>query len=162
MLAEETNSGRTGRSVDSSLERMQLKVTGLDGGFALRGGVQRAPCASGADRHRMERQSRGYGIGRAGFRRRCTRPFPVHTPLVFDLIDTWKSRSVARCTYFAGPPDGTVHTTRPREMRRRLEDAGYSGFRCPSHHPSRCQKPEEEKEPGLPDDARPAVPEAGN
>jgi len=29
VLAEETNSGRTGRSVDSSLERMQVKVTGL-------------------------------------------------------------------------------------------------------------------------------------
>ncbi len=39
---------------------------------------------------------------------------PVHTPLVFDLIDTAAARPSRRCTYFAGPPDGTVHTTRPR------------------------------------------------
>jgi len=39
----------------------------------------------------------------------------VHTPLVFDLIDTRKARSIARCTYFAGPPDGTVYAKRPAD-----------------------------------------------
>ena len=46
VLAEETNSGRTGRSVDSSLERMQVKVTGLHCRLALRGRLQRPPRAA--------------------------------------------------------------------------------------------------------------------
>jgi uncharacterized protein (DUF2126 family)/transglutaminase-like putative cysteine protease len=124
VLAEETSSGRTGRSVDSSLERMQLKVTGLskDSRFAVACNGRRVPLlASGTD-----------GEAVAGIRYRARRlsatlhpTIPIHTPLTFDLIDTWKHRSVARCTYFAGPPDGTVHTTRPRDMQeaaaRRLE-----------------------------------------
>jgi uncharacterized protein (DUF2126 family) len=114
VLAEETNSGRTGRSVDSSLERMQVKVTGLTAGsrFVVSCNGRRVPLVpTGVP-----------GEAVAGIRYRARRlsaslhpTIPVHTPLVFDLIDTWKNRSIARCTYFAGPPDGTVHTTRPRD-----------------------------------------------
>jgi uncharacterized protein (DUF2126 family)/transglutaminase-like putative cysteine protease len=124
VLAEETNSGRTGRSVDSSLERMQLKVTGLTTGsrFVVACNGRRVPL--------MPTDMEGEAV--AGVRYRARRlsaalhpTIPVHTPLVFDLIDTWKNRSVSRCTYFAGPPDGTVHTTRPRDAEeasaRRLQ-----------------------------------------
>jgi uncharacterized protein (DUF2126 family) len=38
---------------------------------------------------------------------------PVHAPLVFDMIDRWKSRSIARCTYYVGSPDGRLYTGRP-------------------------------------------------
>ena len=114
VLAEETNSGRTGRSVDSSLERMQVKVTGLTAGsrFVVSCNGRQVPL--------MPTNIAGEAV--AGVRSRARRlsaalhpTIPVHTPLVFDLIDTWKNRSVARCTYFAGPPDGTAHTTRPRD-----------------------------------------------
>jgi uncharacterized protein (DUF2126 family) len=47
---------------------------------------------------------------------------PVHTPLTFDLIDTWKGRSVGRCTYYAAPPDGSIYIGRPadaEEARKR-------------------------------------------
>jgi uncharacterized protein (DUF2126 family) len=64
----------------------------------------------------------------AGIRYRARRLYatlhptiPVHTPLVFDLIDTWKERSIARCTYFAGPPDGTVYTKRPADAAKAQE-----------------------------------------
>ncbi len=50
VLAEETNSGRTGRSVDSSLERMQVKVTGLPAASLIPGGMQRTQSAAGRDR----------------------------------------------------------------------------------------------------------------
>jgi uncharacterized protein (DUF2126 family) len=56
---------------------------------------------------------------------------PVHTPLVFDIIDRWKERSIGRCTYHAGPPDGRTYTARPvnageAEARRleRFQDSG--------------------------------------
>jgi uncharacterized protein (DUF2126 family) len=74
---------------------------------------------------------------------------PVHTPLVFDVIDTWKGLSVARCTYFAGPPDGRVHTTRPRDAEearaRRLER-----FQVSADGPEAMEVPAEEKNPMYP------------
>jgi uncharacterized protein (DUF2126 family)/transglutaminase-like putative cysteine protease len=148
VLAEETNSGRTVRSVDSSLERMQLKVTGLTAGsrFVIACNGRRAPLVpTGTE-----------GEAVAGIRYRARRlsaalhpTIPVHTPLIFDLIDTWKNRSVARCAYFAGPPDGTVHTTRPRDAEearaRRLQRFQVS------EPPSELMlSPEEEKNPTFP------------
>ncbi len=112
VLAEETGSGGTGRSVDSSLERMQVKLTGLADGsrYVVACNGRRVPLtATGSP-----------GETVAGIRYRARRlsaalhpTVPVHTPLAFDLIDTWNSRSVGRCIYYAGPPDGRVHTTRP-------------------------------------------------
>ncbi len=112
VLAEETSSGRTGRSVDSSLERMQVKVTGLT--------VASRYVVACNGRHVPLHPTGTPGEAVAGIRYRARRlsaalhpTIPVHTPLVFDLIDAWNGRAVGRCTYFAGPPDGTVHTTRP-------------------------------------------------
>ena len=113
VLAEETTSGSTGRSVDSSLERMQVKLSGLgtDGRYVVACNGRLVP---------LQPTGRRPGQLLAGIRYRARKlsaslhpTVPVHTPLTFDLIDTWKSRSVARCTYYAAPPDGTVHTTRP-------------------------------------------------
>ena len=50
---------------------------------------------------------------------------PVHAPLVFDLIDLWNHRSIGRCTYHFGAPDGGTYTARPANAaaaeRRRQE-----------------------------------------
>jgi uncharacterized protein (DUF2126 family)/transglutaminase-like putative cysteine protease len=114
VLAEETNSGRTGRSVDSSLERMQVKVTGLTTGSRF------VVACNGRHVPLMPTGIAGEAVAAVRYRARrlsaALHPtIPVHTPLVFDLIDTGAHRSIARCTYFAGPPDGSVHTTRPRD-----------------------------------------------
>ena len=124
VLAEETTSGGTVRSVDSSLERVQVKVFG----FATE------------SRYVIACNGRGVplvptgkpGEAVAGVRYRARRlsatlhpTIPVHTPLVFDIIDRWKDRSIGRCTYHAGPPDGHTHTYRPANAteaeERRLE-----------------------------------------
>jgi uncharacterized protein (DUF2126 family) len=143
VLAEETNSGRTGRSVDSSLERMQVKVTGLtaDSRFVVACNGRRVPLTpTGVD---------GEAVAAVRYRARrlsaALHPtIPVHTPLVFDLIDSWQVRSVARCTYFAGPPNGSVHTTKPsnaEEARaRRLER-----FEVSEAPADPMRSPEEEK-----------------
>jgi uncharacterized protein (DUF2126 family) len=55
----------------------------------------------------------------------------VHAPLIFNIIDRWKERSIGRCSYHAGPVDGRIYSARPAnaseaEERRaaRFEVAG--------------------------------------
>jgi uncharacterized protein (DUF2126 family) len=123
VLAEETTSGGTVRSVDSSLERIQVKLSGFttESRYAVTCNGRRVPLS-------------GTGVPGelvAGVRYRARKlsellhpTVPVHAPLVFDLIDRWKDRSLGRCIYHAGPRDGRVYTARPgdaveAEERRR-------------------------------------------
>ncbi len=101
VLAEETTSGGTVRSVDSSLERMQVKVSGLvtESRYVVTCNGRNVPLTPAGE----------HGEAVAGIRYRARRlsatlhpTVPVHTPLVFDIIDRWKERSIARCTYHAG------------------------------------------------------------
>jgi uncharacterized protein (DUF2126 family) len=112
VLAEETTSGGTVRSVDSSLERIQVKVSGLT--------TESRYVVSCNGRWVPLHPTGEPGRAVAGVRFRARRPsaalhptIPVHAPLVFDLIDRWAERSIGRCTYFAGPPDGRAYTARP-------------------------------------------------
>jgi uncharacterized protein (DUF2126 family)/transglutaminase-like putative cysteine protease len=124
VLAEETSSGRTGRSVDSSLERIQVRVTGTvpESRYVLTCNGCRVPL------HATDSSE----VQIAGIRYRARKlaatlhpTIPIHSPLTFDLIDTWKERSVGGCIYYGGPPDGSVHASRPlnasEAMRRRRE-----------------------------------------
>jgi len=123
VLPEETVSGRTVRSVDSSLERIQVKVSGLndESRYAVACNGRRVP---------LERPYNS-AEALAGVRFRARRlsstlhpTVPVHAPLVFDLIDQWSEQSIGRCTYHVAPPDGRVYPNRPMdgaeaEQRRR-------------------------------------------
>jgi uncharacterized protein (DUF2126 family)/transglutaminase-like putative cysteine protease len=148
VLAEETNSGGTGRSVDSSLERLQVKVSGLTSGSRL------ILACNGRRVPLMPTNTPGETI--AGIRYRARRlsaelhpTIPVHTPLVFDLIDTAKGRSIARCIYFAGPPDGTVHTTRPRNAEE-AKGRRVQRFQISDPPSEQMAAPIEEKNPIFP------------
>jgi uncharacterized protein (DUF2126 family) len=74
---------------------------------------------------------------------------PVHTPLVFDIIDRWKERSIGRCTYHAEPPDGHAYTARPANAteaeKRRLERFQESTVTL-----GRMRAPEHESNPVFP------------
>ena len=123
VLAEETTSGGTGRSVDSSLERMQVMLKGVTAPsrYVVTCNGRRVPLQSAEEPGEMI----------AGVRYRARRlaatlhpTIPVHTPLTFALIDTWMDLCVGRCVYHAGSPDGHVHMTRPTnavEARERRE-----------------------------------------
>jgi uncharacterized protein (DUF2126 family) len=124
VLAEETASGGTVRSVDSSLERIQVKLSGFaaESRFAVACNGRRVPLTPTGEHRELV----------AGIRFRARRlsatlhpTIPVHTPLVFDIIDRWKERSIGRCVYYSASPDGRTYTARPvsatEAKERRLE-----------------------------------------
>src|SRR5262249_1419490 len=97
--------------VDSSVERLQVKVQGMtDSRHLLLCGGRRVPLhPTGVN-----------GEFVAGVRYRAWQPpsclhptIPGHSPLVFDIIDTWTGRSIGGCTYHAVHPGGRAFDTFP-------------------------------------------------
>lgn len=120
VLAEETTSGRTVRSVDSSLERIQVKLSAIpaDSRYVVTCNGRKVP---------LQLTGRP-GEGIAGVRYRARQlsaslhpTVPVHVPLVFELIDRWSQQSIGRCTYYTGPPDGHIYSTRPSSVTEAQE-----------------------------------------
>jgi uncharacterized protein (DUF2126 family) len=111
VLGEEPGGGGTVRFVDSSVERLEIKVHGLD--------MERYKVL--CNRRILPLQPTGdpdsYVAGvryRAWWPPSCLHPtIPMHTPLVFDFWDVRAGRTLGGCTYHVAHPGGRNYETFP-------------------------------------------------
>ncbi len=160
VLGEESSSSGTSRYVDSSLERVQIKVKGLVGDrYIVTCNGRRVPMRSVTEKGAMV----------AGIRYRAWQPssalhptIGIHAPLVFDIYDSWSGRSLGGFTYHVSHPGGRSFATFPvnafeAEGRRlaRFWDHGHSPntqhqinqHKEASWHPSQMQYKVEHHQP---------------
>lgn len=122
VMGEEPGAGGTVRYVDSSVERVEVRVRNLVGDrYQIACNGVRVPLSSTGTNGEWVAGVRY----RAWWPASCLHPtIGVHSPLVFDIVDTWTGQAVAGCTHHVAHAGGRNYSTFPvnsyeAEARRR-------------------------------------------
>jgi uncharacterized protein (DUF2126 family) len=147
VLGEEGSVGAMARYVDSSVERVQVKVEGLTSSrYVVTCNRRRLPL-------RFTGRQSEYVAGvryRAWQPPSCLHPtIPVHAPLTFDVVDTWAGRSVGGCSYHVAHPGGRTFATFPVNANE-AEARRASRFFPFGHTPGVTGVPAVEHDPDFP------------
>ncbi len=111
VLGEDMQAGSTARYVDSSVERLQVKVSGV-------ADTRHIVTCNGRSLPLQPTGVQGEFV--AGVRYRAWNPpsalhptIAPHTPLTFDIVDIWNGRAIGGCTYHVSHPGGRAYQTFP-------------------------------------------------
>jgi uncharacterized protein (DUF2126 family)/transglutaminase-like putative cysteine protease len=113
VLGEETSGSGIVRNVDSSLERIQVKLTGVtESRYLVECNGRRVPLRS--------TDKPGEAVAGVRFCARrppsCLHPtIQIQSPLVFHIYDLWNERWIGGCTYHAMHPSGKIYSARPTD-----------------------------------------------
>lgn len=147
VLGEENNPSGTVRFVDSSLERIQVKIDGMtDPRHIILCNNSRIPLHPTG--------TTGEYVGAIRYRAwqppSCLHPtIPVHAPLKFDIYDTWSKCSIGGCTYHVSHPGGRSYDKFPVNSRE-AEGRRLARFVNEGHNPFTFEVPFEEVRPSSP------------
>ena len=147
VLGEEASGGGMARYVDSSVERMQVRVTHMNGSrYVITCNGRMLPMAATGVR----------GEYVAGVRYKAWAPpsalhpsVGVHAPLKFDVVDTWNDRAIGGCTYHVSHPGGRSYATVPVNANE-AEARRVARFMSQGHTPGRMVVKQENPSPEFP------------
>ena len=132
VMGEESAAGGNARYVDSSLERIEVRVTGMNQSRYV------VTCNGQA----MPMQNTGtVGEFVASVRYKAWNPpsslhptIGVHAPLTFDIVDTWSEHAIGGCEYHVAHPGGLSYENLPVNSFE-AESRRLSRFKATGHTP---------------------------
>ena len=141
VLGEEVTAQGTARFVDSSVERLQVKVRGMtESRHLVTCNGRRLPLRNTGER----------GDFVAGVRFKAWQPpsglhpkIAAQAPLVFDIVDSWNGHSLGGCTYHVEHPGGRNPETFPVNAYE-AESRRLARFWQHGHTPGSVDPPVEE------------------
>lgn len=146
-MGEEPAGGGTARYVDSSVERLQVRLRNYQPErYVLTCNGRRVPLGAAGEH--------GEFIGGVRFRAwqpwSCLHPtVGAHNPLVFELVDTWNGRSAGGCVYHVHHPGGRAFDTFPVNANE-AESRRLARFVPFGHQPGPMAVPPSENNPRHP------------